>query len=65
MGAPLGRLVQRLAGGMIGQMIPNAHGKTYKRISYKLGRVPGEVPALAGRHSIESGLGCLFQDGLR
>jgi hypothetical protein len=30
MGAPLGRFVQRLAGGMIGHMIPNAHVKTYK-----------------------------------
>jgi hypothetical protein len=27
------------------------------------GRVLGEVPTLAGRRSIESGLGCPLQDG--
>ena len=63
--ALLRRFVQRLAGGMIGHMNPNAHGRTYQRILYKLGRVPGEEPALAGRRSIESGLGCPFQDGWR
>jgi hypothetical protein len=30
MDAPLHRFVQRLAGGMIGHMVPDAHGKTYE-----------------------------------
>jgi hypothetical protein len=37
MDALLRRFVQRLAGEMIGHTIPNAHGKTYKQILYKLG----------------------------
>ena len=65
MDALLRRFVQRLAGGMIGHMIPDAHGKTYKTDFIQAGEGAGEVPALAGRRSIESGLGCLFQDGLR
>jgi hypothetical protein len=37
MDALLRRFVQRLAGGMIGHMNPDAHGKTYKWILYKRG----------------------------
>jgi hypothetical protein len=59
--ALLRQFVQRLAGGMIGHMIPDARHKTYKTDFIEA----GEVPALAGRRSIESGLGCPFQDGWR
>jgi len=47
--ALLRRFVQRLAGGMIGHMNPNAHGKMYKRILYKLvERGERSLPVKAG-----------------
>ena len=66
MDALLRRFVQWLAGEMIGHMIPYVHQERrttgfYTRwVEYR-----GKGPALAGRRSIQSGLGCLFQDGWR
>ena len=65
MGALLRRFVQRLAGGMIGHMIHDAHEERRITGFYTSWIECREMPALAGRRSIESGLGCLFQDGLR
>jgi hypothetical protein len=49
MDALLRRSVQWLAGGIIRHMIPNPHGKTYKRILYKLVERRGRcLPLRAG-----------------